>query len=283
MKRITRLTALVAVLMVCLQVAVFAQSKEEVTKAYNDAMTLIEENPAGAVDALNAVIEQCATLGEEGDELKGMAQSKIPALQYKVGYNSYKAKDYASAITSFTTAKVSATEINDEELVKRIDKMLPQLHYANGMGKLKAKDTAGALAEFDAAIELNPKYAKAYYGKSKAYRSPWDQEKMFANVDKALESADDKTKATIIKSTASFLYKKASSANKSKKYQEALDILERAMALDTIGSPARYDYQRGKAFQGLNQKSKACAAYKKVTGKYAKNAKYQMTTVLKCN
>ena len=283
-KRITRLATMIVALMICLQVSVSAQTKEEVTKAYNDAMALIETDPAGAVSALNAVVEQCATLGEEGEEIKGMASSKIPGLQYKVGYGHYQAKDYAAAIPAFQDAKASATEQEDEELVNRIDKMLPQLHYINGNGKLKAGDREGAQAEYKAALKLNPEYARAYFGMSKTFRggASWVRDSMFFYADKALEFGNEKTKTTVAKSVSSFLYKKAANANKAKKYNDAIELLEKAISYDTVRKHDRYHYQLGKAYQGLNQKGKACAAYKKVGGKYAKNAQYQLKTVLKC-
>lgn len=273
-----------AVLMLMVQVA-FAQGQptlETVTKAFNEAITKANEDPAGTIDALNQVIADAGTLGQEGEEIKGLAESKLAPLYYKVAYGYSQQKQYGEAIPKFEKTLKVAEQYNDAEVKGKVESMLPQLYYIHGSSLLKAKDIEGATANFDKALALNENYAKAHYGRAKVLFKTGKKDEALALVDKIIGMDDAKTATMASKYAANYLYRKARSANKSGKYNAALDLIAKALKYNK-GATHKFYNQQGKAYQGLGQKSQACAAYGKVGGKYAKYAKYQMQHKLKCN
>jgi tetratricopeptide (TPR) repeat protein len=75
------------------------------------------------------------------------------------------------------------------------------------------------------------------------------------------------------------------SYNKVKKYDQAIESLNKALALETGSTEdkAKYYFELGNAYAAKNDNANACSAFKNAQfGKYAENAKYQITTVLKC-
>lgn len=284
-QKITRFAiGTMAALLLMVQVA-FAQGEptlETVTKAYNEAITKANEDPAGTIEALNQVIKDAGTLGEEGEEIKGLAESKLAPLYYKVAYGYSSQKQYAEAIPRFEQTLEVSTQYNDEDVKGKVENMLPQLYYIQGSSLLKAKDAAGADALFDKALALNENYAKAHYGKAKVLFATGKMDEGLALIDKIIAMDAGKVSANAAKYAASKLYSKAKSANKGKKHKVALGYITRGLKYNK-GAADKFYNEQGKAHQGLGQKAKACAAFGKVGGKYAKYAQYQMKHKLKCN
>ncbi len=265
-----------------------AQSLAEVTTAYNDAVKMATTDPAGAQRALTDLLPKFDALGEEGADLKGKTEQNIPLMQYKAAVKAYKAKDIANAISGFENALTLSEKYNNTSIPGKVQPQLPNLYYSKGRSLIKQKDDQGAMAAFDKSISLDPTFAKAYYGKSMLYRNEKFRDSMYVYVDKALSLAGDNAKATATfkKGTRKHLYSKANSYNKGKQYAKALKVLDKAMTYvdDNTKDKTKYQYQYGKAYQGLNKNSKACEAYRKVkAGKYAKAAKYEIDVTLKCN
>jgi tetratricopeptide (TPR) repeat protein len=73
--------------------------------------------------------------------------------------------------------------------------------------------------------------------------------------------------------------------NKVKNYDEAIVNLKKGLEMETGSSEdrAKYYFEIGNALVAKKDNAGACEAYKNAQfGKYAENAKYQITTVLKC-
>jgi tetratricopeptide (TPR) repeat protein len=264
----------------------WGQDLSEVASSYNDVIKVVKDDPASAKNKLEELLPQAEALGEEGIEIKGKIEDLLPSLQYKTALAAYKAKDLPKAISGFEEAMELAKKYDDSKTMKKIKPKLPAVYYSQGRNVLKAGNVQEADALFDKALALNDKYAKAYYGKSMVLRSD-DSAPMFEQLDKAIElaGAESKSAKYFKKGARSFLYKEAKAAVKAKKYQQALDDLQKAIGYDFEGSKDsdRIYVKIGKAYAGLNKKSDACAAYKKVTGaKYKKVADYEMQYTLKC-
>ncbi|MEO1436143.1 MAG: tetratricopeptide repeat protein [Bacteroidota bacterium] len=276
--------ALLAFFCLTLQNNINAQvTLASLTEAYNAAIKGSNEEPEAALPKIEAVIEQAQELGAEGNEILGLAQAKLPTLNYKVAYNMYKAKDYNGAIEGFTKALDVATEQGNENVAKKSKNVLSKLYYREGSGLIKEKDYEGALALFQRSQEMNPEYGKAYFGLARAYRYLGDMDNMIANTDIALEKGDDKTKTNAIKNIANFFYKKAQALNKKGDHQGALSMVARATSYDKEGDQSRYHFQTGKAKAGLGNTDEACAAYKLVTNeKLVEAAKYEIEHTLQC-
>lgn len=264
----------------------WGQELADVATSYNDALKVVNDNPKKAQAQLETILPQAEALGEEGAEIKGKIEGLLPSLQYKAALAAYKAKDLDKAIPAFEKALKLAKQYDDQEVAKSIKPKLPVLYYSRGRKLLKAKKAKEADEYFDKAIALDDSYDNAYFGKSMVLRSG-DRAQMYEQLDKAIELAGDDSKSakSFKKSVRFFLYKEAKANVKKKKFQQALADSEKALAYDYEGAKDadRIYVQMGKAYAGLNQKSDACATYKKVKGaKYKKVADYEIQYTLKC-
>lgn len=287
-KKLTGILTLLFVWSVLFVQTAQAQSLAEITTAYNDAVSLAATDPSGAQRALTDLLPKFEALGEEGADLKGKVEQNIPAMQYKAAIKAYKAKEISTAIAGFENALTLSETYKNEDIPSKVKPQLPSLYYSQGRSLIKQKNKEGAMVAFNKSIELDPNFAKAYYGKSMLFRNELLRDSMFVYVDKAISLAGDNAKAiaTFKKGTRKHLYSKANGYNKNKAYSKALVVIKKALETyvdDKTKDVAKYHYQMGKAYQGLNKKSDACAAYRKVkSGKYAEAAKYEVDVTLKC-
>ena len=282
---------LALVLCSCLFVfqSINAQTLAESTTAYNEAVKIAETDPAGAQKAMTVLLPQLESLGAEGADLKGKVEQNIPLMQYKAAIKAYKGKQLKTAIAGFENALTLSETYKNADVPNKVKPQLPSLYYSYGRSLIKQKDKEGAMAAFDKSISIDPSYAKAYYGKSMLYRNELHRDSMFVYVDKAISLAGDNAKSisTFKKGTAKHLFSKGKGYNKSKKHKKALSVLTTALEKYVDGNTknvGKYHFETGKAHAGLNQKSKACAAYNNVKkGKYLEAAKYEIQHTLKCN
>jgi tetratricopeptide (TPR) repeat protein len=73
--------------------------------------------------------------------------------------------------------------------------------------------------------------------------------------------------------------------NEQSRYQDAVNSAQRAIDLfnGTKDETAKIYFELGKAYEGLGDITRACAAYNDAAyGNYEASAKYQMEHVLKC-
>lgn len=312
-----------AAAIIMISVSAFSQSMKEAVDAFNKGASLAKTDPDGAIVAYENCIKIASQLGEEGAETKADAEGQLPLMYFKSAVNKYKKKDFDGAITGFEKTKKVADKYGNKELSSKSDRIIPQVYYAKGSTFYKKKDFEAAMVSIDKAIELNPKYAKPYLVKASIYKNQGDEEKFLEACDKGLEvghTIHDKKTITSIKKLAknamfndavkaieaekwsdaekylnnSIKYGNASADvffqlgkvyNAEKKWDDAITILEKSLALDTKdeAGKARYYYELGVANSGKGNKDVACSSFKKAMhGQYLQNAKYQVEQVLKC-
>ncbi len=264
----------------------FAQSLEEVTKSYNDAIQVANTTPDVSFASFTDLLPKVEALGEEGADIAKKIKDVLPSLQYKTALKAYNSKDIKNAIAGFENAIVLSDKYENTEIPAQINAKLPALYYSNGNGLLKAKDVSGATAAYNKAIAANPKYAKGYYGLSKTFRAQSKIDSVLAYAQKAIDAAGDNAKsiASFKSGTKKYLYKAASAKAKGKKHKEAIDLFKKALTYSNGKKEEKYHYKLAKSYQALGKNSDACASYKKIkSGKYLEGAKYEMEQKLKCN
>lgn len=269
----------------CLQTT-FAQSLDEVTKGYNEAIQTANETPEATFKSLTALLPQVEALGDEGAEIAKKITDVLPSLQYKSALALYKSKDITNAITGFENALTLSEKYENTDIPKQIQSKLPSLYYSQGNSLLKAKNIDGALASYNKALAIDEKYPKAVYGLSKVARAQSKLDEVLEYADKAIELAGDDAKAVAVfkSGTKKYLYKAGKAKSKAKNHQEAVDLITKALTYGDGSKEEKYYYQLGKNYQALGKSSDACANYKKIkSGKYLEGAKYEMEQKLKCN
>lgn len=314
---------LVLVMLFSISITGFSQSMKEAVDAFNEGASLTKSNPDGAITAFEKCINISEKLGDEGNDTKEKAEQQLPLLYYTVALNSYKKKDFETAIAGLNEAKTVADKYGNKEISTKSKKIIPQFYYAKGSSEYKSKEYETALASLDKAAELNPKYAKPYLVKASIYKAQNDTENLLAACDKAIEigsSSDKKTAESAMKLAKNTTFNNAVKAIGAKNWVEAETNLKKSIeygndtpdvhyqlgkvyvaqkewdpAIASLNTAiqgdqgdavakAKYYYELGNAFVGKGDNTSACDSFKKAQhGEYAQNAKYQIETVLKCN
>ena len=106
--------------------------------------------------------------------------------------DTYKAKEIPGAIAKFEETVAACDKYGNDDVKDKSLKYIPQLYNSNGNTQLKDEDFEGAIASFDKAVEYQPDYARAIYGKGLVYRKQDDQDNMVATLEQAIERAGTK-------------------------------------------------------------------------------------------
>jgi len=283
MKRLLTLLLLIATVSLTT-----AQTLEEITTTYNEAVVNANEKPGITLEKLVVLLPKAEALGDEAAEITGNITGMLPTLQYKVARAAHEAKDIDGAIMGFEKTIELSKKYDDPEIAKQVNERLPLLYYAKGSTKLKAKDAKAATTAFNQALVLDPNYAKAYYGISKTFRGT-SMDSVLHYTNKAISMAGTNVKevTSYKKGGRIYLSKAAAKAAKASKNKEAIDLYEKALSFTAetdATNLSKYNYKIAKSYQAMGKTSDACAAYKKVSDtKYLKSAKYEMEQKLKCN
>ncbi len=284
MKRLLNLILLAVVFSFSLT----AQTLDEVTKSYNEAVTGANDKPAETLTALTALLPKAEALGEEAAEITGKITGMLPTLQYNTARMAHDKKDMDGAIAGFEKTVELSEKYNNPDMAKQVNKQLPMLYYTQGSAKLKAKDRTGAMTAFNKALAMDADYSRAYYGIGKAFRGQ-SMDSVLYYTDKAIALAGPNSKETTgyKKGARITTSKAAAEVAKAGKKQEALNLYEKALMYTGASDEknlSKYNYKIAKIYQGMGKTSDACAAYGKVKdAKYAESAKYEMKEKLKCN
>lgn len=228
--------------------------------------------------ATSRYLETIKLAGKYGDDATvEKSKNNLPQLYYAIGAAAYSAKDYSKATENlnkaleydpnmanvyYVLAVIQRSQKNYSKLEEYIDKAVGVSKASNDQSTEKK------------AISL---------GKATFYNS-------FVNLSKAnkISEAIDHLKIAIkyAPDEKDYIYYLGSAYNKVKNYDEAIANLNKAMEMDSTASPedkAKYYFEIATALAAKGDTNKACEAYKNAQyGKYAENAKYQITTVLKC-
>lgn len=310
--------------MLFLTFGIMAQSVEDAGAKYNEGNEFYKEkNYTSAITSYEAARGIANEVGADAADLKGSIEKQLLNSYYGEAKAKYKKGKYDTAIELFEKTHALAEELGDASKSKNSKSYIAKVRTSKGSSLLKANKVDEALAEYNMAIEILPKYYKAYYGLMLVYKSKDDLTNMMANADKVLElGADDskaektvkKTKSTASKALVnagakeiqdgsaakaikfindSFKYS-AGNANayyyltlaysKESKWDDAITSAQKAISMEPEKDKSDINFALGQAYEGKGDATSACAAYKNVTtGPNVEAAKYQMTQVLKCS
>lgn len=293
-----------------------AQTMDDAGASFNNAVKLIDTDLNGAIEGFKSTISICEKVGTDADELKKQSMAQIPGLYYRLVLKANDEKNFQGAIDACTPALEASKTYNDETTAASVEKLLPQLYLALGLDQFKAKDYANAEISFTKSLEKDPGNIKTMDFLLKVYGVTENFEKMGETLQ-AMTAVDptnelvNKGKEFVAKryyiagakalkgkdnaGAAEFLTKSVAlsedvkaynylgiACNNLKRWDEAIDALNKAIALETKDKSELY-FQLGTALQGKGDNAGACDAFKKVTtGPNVKGAEYQIKQVLKC-
>lgn len=305
---------------------VFVHAQEngmkEATETYNSGATVINDDPAKALEYFEKCLAMCDEIGEDADELRLKAERPIANLFYKVAMDQYSEGKYEEALKNFEKAYDFALLIEDTSTEQKAQSRIPLVYLGLGNEKLKAGQFNDAIANYEKALELDKRNEKAFLYISNAYSKLGNMEKVLEYVDKAIEfdqTGPKKTAKSAQKLATALLLRHGQEAYKAKNWDEAISSFnksliyspenkdvaylimdsyfksgkeaeaiqasENALAWETGGemAKARTYFLLGQIYQKMGDVENACDAFKKASfGEFKANADYQIEFVLKC-
>ena len=209
--------------------------------------------------------------------VKEKSENNLPSLYYAIGATAYKDKDLPKATENlnnalkydpnyakayYVLAVIDRSQKNYEKLEQDIDKAIETAKQTNDNSTEKSAVNLGKATFYNNFVNL-----------TKAGKTT----EAINSIKVAIKYAPDET---------DYYYYLGSAYNKVKNYDEAIANINKALDMDssaTAEAKARYYFEIATALAGKGDTSGACEAYKNAEyGIYVEQAKYQRTTVLKC-
>lgn len=229
-------------------------SKADAIKLFNKAL---EEAKANNFDAAISEFTEAITLadqlGADGTDIKERSEKQLPGLYYKKAVNAFNAfrssksmGDLDGAIELFGEAASVADQYDNSDLEGKARGIIPQLHYQKSIFLYKSEDLAGAETELSRALELNPKYAKAYFQRGIVYKkmNPDDINGYVGFMDKAINEAsdigDNRTLRSAKESAHDELLYRAVKQSEANRLSAAIELLDKALVYDPESEDAFY-------------------------------------------
>ncbi len=231
-----------------------AQNRREAVQAFNKGIDLASEGEYDqAISAYMQVIEISDKIGEDAQDIKEKAESKIPQVYLQKAIAAYK--DYQksqnidrlnTAIDAFQETQDVGEQYGEEQIAAKAKNIVPQLYYAKGIYQYKTKEYGDALETLDQAIEKNPDLAEAYNQKGLVLKNMSDDSLLVAleQFDKAIKIAEKNNKTEVASkardNARSNLVYRGAQAIDEESFQKAVDLLQRALNYDDSAEDAHF-------------------------------------------
>lgn len=275
----------------------------DVKSSFNQAVQMEKINPEAAINSYEKVIELADQVGgEEADQIKGQAMTRIPKMYYESAKKHAGAKDYETSIEMLDSSIEGFDALGDKRSSARSLKTILSIRNVQGAAALNDGNFTEALGFYDDALNRDPGYTKGYLGKLLIYDKMEDADKMEETAVMGLQvceqNRDNRTAGDIKKvmrthffneaqtAMAEQDYAKAESNLKStieygnnnvivhyqlglalkgqEKWSEAVREFSEALELEQgdAEEKAKIYFELGSSYQSLGQDAKACEAYK---------------------
>ena len=238
----------------------FAQDVNEATDLYNHGAEAIAlGDKTGAMDYFQKAYDLAIACGEaEGAaDIVANCESIMPSLSLSIAKDLLKEGEYESAVAKLRETVALAEKFGAETTAAEAEALIPQSYIQKGTKLLKAKEFEAAAEAFQQTLEVDPSNAKAALYLGQAYDK-------LGNTDKAVESyelaASLGQEKAANKQLSSIFLKKANTANKAKKFAEAIEMADKS---NSYLENADACYIAGLASQNLGKTEKAISSFEK--------------------
>ncbi len=295
-------TAALIVTLVLTSMAIMAQGRNDVIKAYNEGASAVQTNPQAAIKAFESVVSLSAQLGDSAADLREKAMKVLPSLYYNVASDAFTAKKPASEVISAAKKAVAAAEKYENPTTKQNANSVLIRAYNNLAGEYFSKDDyTNALAAFDSVLMINPEYSSTIYNKALIYMKQGNTDDFEKTIDQyiaLMKAANDEAKVKQASSLAlgyfrstgaksdqtdkldealislnkaakygddkDLFYYFAEVYNKQENYDKGLESAQKGLALETGAAEpkAKFYFQIALAQEGKGQTAEACESFK---------------------
>lgn len=246
-----------------------AQNRREAVQAFNKGIDLASEGKYDqAVSAYMQVIEISDQIGEDAQDIKEKAESKIPQVYLQKAISAYK--DYQksqnierlnTAIKAFQEAQDVGKQYGEEQVAAKAKNIVPQLYYAKGVYQFKTNDYADALETLNQAIEKDSDLAKVYNQKGLVLKNMSDDSLLVAleQFDKAIQIAEKTNNSKVAdaardNANSNLVYRGAQAIDE-EQFDKAVELLQRALNYDEQSEDAHF--RLAQAYNKMEQWNKA--------------------------
>jgi len=296
-----------------------SQTLQEVVDARNRGANLMGEGKFDeAIAEFEKSIEIAEAVGEEAEYIQLEVESALPNLYLR------KAADVprdnpAAILEALQKAIEVAEKFGDVRTKENAERQLIQPMFAVAMASYQAENYDDALVQLDAVIAQNPNHAGAHFVKGVIYENNRDVENMDENfrlaIAKGREFGDARSAQSAQQRWRNFHYNAGVQMQRAQRWDDAIlafttaleadenhfesllglaiaqnakrnwdDAIAAALRAIEIREDSSLFWELGVAYQGKNDRVKACESLRKVTdGPRLENAKHQIEHVLRCN
>lgn len=292
--------------------ALQAQSLKSAGKTYYEANDLLEKGDTlKAIENYKDCADMSAELGELGECIKLKAETKICRLYLDEAAREFNKNNYDKSLQILEKAEVYASSLNDQDIASDVMKYKTQNYLGKGDQQYQRRKYKSAVEMYRAALEIDPEFARAYFGLVLSYAKLDETDKMeeaekkvsqYSNERDLKEQArsavasyykkackealdDEKYNIVTMMATRSLVYENndpevyyyfARASNMKEDWTTAEKAASRAIALGGDGLMDYY-YELGRAYDGSGNTIKACEAYSKITkGQYQLRARNRL-------
>jgi len=290
------------VIMAVASMTLFAQTKNEAIKSFNESVELMKADPISSIGSFENCIKICTQVGDSAEDIRLKAAQVLPGLYYQKAYDLLtNDKKVNESLAVSKKALVAAEEMGNTRIKENTQKIMVTAYASMGSGYFSANENEKALLAFDSVLAINPDHLASIYNKALTYRKTNNTAMFGETIDlyiTKLKAAGDTAKiAQVSKSTLEYFrsngakanqankltdalnyfntaskygtdkdlyYQYANLYNKQKKYNEAIDNAQKGLAMET-GTPeakAKFYYELAVAQVGKGDNGNACENFK---------------------
>lgn len=211
-----------------------AQTLKDANDAYNEASKIIAFNKEGTIELFEKALKICDALGHEGDTTRWKIEGFMAGLYYEVANNSYKDKNYTSAIPKFKKAMEVADIYKDQNYKLKSTKLLANSYYNLGNYYINKNQLDSALDSYQKSTEIESKAYK-WFNIGQIYLKKNMEDKMDEAMDKTLELAKSENDTATISKTRKLCrqyYFSLAKAQQGKSNEKVLIYLDKTVKYD---------------------------------------------------
>jgi tetratricopeptide (TPR) repeat protein len=243
---------------------------------------------------------------------------------YEAFQGSQSIDNLDKAVQSFKDAADAGEQYEAKSVTKQSNQAILQLTYEKAALQYNDKNYDDALSTINDVIDMNGNYARAYYQKALILKKQHKMDDAYAAFDKAIQTGKQANKSQVVRrakeNAAEGLISSGAKAVKNKQYDSGIKMFKHALKYNPQSSKAYYRlanaynakgsysealsnakkglqhasgghatkakfyFEEGKAYQGLDKKSAACKAFANAEyGEFKSSAHHKMKYQLKCS
>jgi len=172
------------VIMAVASMTLFAQTKNEAIKSFNESVELMKADPISSIGSFENCIKICTQVGDSAEDIRLKAAQVLPGLYYQKAYDLLtNDKKVNESLAVSKKALVAAEEMGNTRIKENTQKIMVTAYASMGSGYFSANENEKALLAFDSVLAINPDHLASIYNKALTYRKTNNTAKFGETID----------------------------------------------------------------------------------------------------